>query len=159
MRVKIVQIPWDFVQLHKYVTLVADVMFVNSLPFLVTSSRGLSVVTIEYLPSRMAKRLVHTLQRLFRIYGTVRSVVQVAMMDMEFKKMRDMLPNVTLNTTAAREHIGEIERKIRVIKERGRGTINTLPYETMLKIMVIELMYFCVMWMNSFPVKSGVSKK
>ncbi len=42
--------------------------------------------------------------------------VQVAMMDMEFEKLRDMLPNLTLNTTAAREHGGEIEPKIRVIK-------------------------------------------
>jgi len=47
VRVKYVQIPWDFVQLLKYVTLVADVMFVNGLPFLVTSLRGLSFVTIE----------------------------------------------------------------------------------------------------------------
>ncbi len=157
VRVKIVQIPWDFVQLHKYVMLVADVMFVNGLPFLLNSARGLSLVTIEYLPSRIAKRLVHTLQIVFRIYGTAGFIVQVAMMDMEFEKLKDMLPNVTLNTTAAREHIGEIERKIRVIKERGRGTINMLPYETMPKLMIIELMHFCVMWMNSFPVKSGVS--
>jgi hypothetical protein len=52
VRVKYVKIPWNFVQLHKYVTLVADVMFVNGLPFLVTSSRGLSLVTIEHLQSR-----------------------------------------------------------------------------------------------------------
>jgi hypothetical protein len=51
VQVKYVHIPWDFVQLCKYVTLVADVMFVNGLPFLVTSSRGLSLVTIEHLPS------------------------------------------------------------------------------------------------------------
>jgi hypothetical protein len=38
VRVEYVQIPRDFVQLHKYVTLVADVLFVNGLPFLVTSS-------------------------------------------------------------------------------------------------------------------------
>ncbi len=57
IRVEYVQIPRDFVQLHKYVTLVAEVMFVNGLPFLVTSSRGLSLVTIEHLPSRTAKRL------------------------------------------------------------------------------------------------------
>ncbi len=145
VRVKIVQIPWDFVQLHKYVTLVADKLFVNGLPFLVTSYRGLSLVRIKYLPSRTAKHLVHTLQRVFRIYGTARFIVQVAVMDMEFEKLRDMLPNVTLNTTAAREHVGEIEWKIRVIKERGRGTINTLPYETISKLMVIELMHFCVM--------------
>ncbi len=55
-----VQIPWDFVKMHKYVTLAADIMFVNGLPFLVTSSRGISLVTIEFLPSRMAKRLVHS---------------------------------------------------------------------------------------------------
>jgi hypothetical protein len=95
----------------------------------------------------------------FRIYGTAGFVVQVAMMDMEFEKLRDMLPNVTLNTTAAREHVEEIKQKIRVIKERGRGTINMLPYETIPKLMVIELMHFCVMWMNSFPVKSRASKK
>jgi hypothetical protein len=46
-----VKIPWDFVDMLKYVTLVADVMFVNGLPFLVTSSIGISLVTIEYLLS------------------------------------------------------------------------------------------------------------
>jgi len=50
VRVEYVQILQDFVQLHKYVMLVADVMFVNGLPFLVTSSQGLSLVTIEHLP-------------------------------------------------------------------------------------------------------------
>ncbi len=55
VRVEYVQIPWDFVQLHKYVMLVADVMFVNSLPFLVTSLQGLSLVTIEHLQLRTAK--------------------------------------------------------------------------------------------------------
>ena len=47
------QIPRVFVQLHKYVMLVVDVMFVNGLPLLVTSPRGLSLVTIEHLPSRL----------------------------------------------------------------------------------------------------------
>jgi hypothetical protein len=38
--------------------------------------------------------------------------VQVALMDMEFKKLKDVLPIIRINTTAAREHVGEIERKI-----------------------------------------------
>jgi hypothetical protein len=34
-------------------------------------------------------------------------------MDMEFKKtLRDELSNVILNTMAAQEHVGEIEKKI-----------------------------------------------
>ena len=45
-------------------------------------------------------------------------MVQTAMMDIEFKKLKELLPNVALNTTAANEHVGEIEQKIRVIKER-----------------------------------------
>jgi hypothetical protein len=69
------------------------------------------------------------------------------------------MPRVALNTTAAQEHVGEIERKIRVIKERTRGMCNTLPYKKLPKMMVIELLHFCVMWMNSLPVKSGISEK
>jgi hypothetical protein len=112
MRAEIVQIPRDFVQLHKYVTLVADVMFVNGLPFLVTSSRGISLVTIEYLPSCTAKHLVNTLNRVITIYGTAGFIVQTALMDYEFECLKTLIPNVTLNTTAASEHVGEIERKI-----------------------------------------------
>jgi hypothetical protein len=49
VRVDYAKILWDLVDMHKYVTLVADVMFVKGLPFLVTSSRRISSVTIEYL--------------------------------------------------------------------------------------------------------------
>ena len=81
------------------------------------------------------------------------------MMDMEFKKLVDLLPNVVINTTAAQEHVGEIEQKIQVIKERARGTMNTLLYTQSPKLIIIELMHFCVMWVNAFPVKLGISKK
>jgi hypothetical protein len=127
VRVEYVEIPRDFVELHKHVTLVADVMFVTGLPFLVTSSRGISLVMIEYLPLQTVNRLLHTLDRVVQIYSKAGFVVQTALMDMEFEKLRDKMPRVVINTTAAREHVGEIERKIRVIKERARGTINMLP--------------------------------
>jgi len=55
VRVDYVNVPQSFMDIYKYVTIVADVMFVNGLPFLVTSSRGISLITIEYLPSRTAK--------------------------------------------------------------------------------------------------------
>jgi hypothetical protein len=45
------------------------------------------------------------------------------------------------------------------VKERARYTRSILPYNILPKLMIIELMHFCVMWMNSFPVKSGISKK
>jgi hypothetical protein len=157
IRVDYEKIPWDFIKMHKYVTLVADLLFVNGLPFLVTSSRGISLIMIELLPLQTAKRLALTLEQVIRVYGVAGFIVQVALMNMEFEKLKDVLPNITINTMAAREHVGEIKRKIQVITERGR--MATLPHLTLPKIMIFELMHFCVLWLNSFPVKLGVSEK
>ncbi len=86
-------------------------------------------------------------------------VVQTTMMDMEFDKLKNLLAHVALNTTAAREHVSKIEQKIRIIKDWARGTMTTLPYKKLPRLMVIELLHFCMMWMNSFPVRSGISDK
>ena len=68
---------------------------------MVTSLQGISLVTIEYIKLRTAKRLVDTLERVVRIYRKAGFVLQTALMDMEFEKLRDKLLNVILNTTAA----------------------------------------------------------
>jgi hypothetical protein len=109
VRVDYVKIPQDFIKMHKYVTLVADVSFVNGLPLLVTSSRGISLITIELLLLRSAKCLALTLEQVIRVCGVAGFIVQVALMDMEFEKLKDVLPNITINTTAAREYVGEIK--------------------------------------------------
>ena len=49
-------------------------------------------------------------------------------MDNEFEKVCNHVPHANINIPAASEHIGEIERKIPVIKERSRGIVCTLPY-------------------------------
>jgi hypothetical protein len=101
VRVDYVKIPWDFVEMHKYVTIVADMMFVNGLPFLVTSLRGISQITIDGLPSRTAKCLASSIKQVVRIYDRAGFIVQISMMDMEFRKLENMLLGITLNTTAA----------------------------------------------------------
>ena len=52
-----------------------------------------------------------------KLYAVRGFVVQCILMDMEFKSVKEhaMVP---INTTAAREHVGEIERYVRVVKER-----------------------------------------
>jgi hypothetical protein len=114
VRVNYVKIPWDFAEMHKYVMIVADLMFVNGLPFLVTSSRGISLIPIEFLPSRIAKCLASGVKQVVRIYSRAGFIAQTSMMDMEFEKLENILPEIILNTTAAQEHIEEIERKIGV---------------------------------------------
>jgi len=78
-------------------------------------------------------------------------------MDGEFEKIKDLVPRLECNTTAAKEHVSEAERGIRMIKERARGLIMILPFEHIPQRMKIEFIYFCVLWLNAFPVKSGIS--
>jgi hypothetical protein len=43
------------------------------------------------------------------------------------------------------------------MKERTRGLIAALPFTHIPRRMKIEFVYFIVLWLNAFPVKSGVS--
>ena len=147
----LVDIPRSFFTLHNKVTLVADVMFVNGIAFLVSASRNINLITIEHAPKRTASNLGIILNRILRVYNKAGFTVQILLMDNEFDKVRDHVPTVDLNTPAASEHIGEIERRIRLIKERARGIVCTLPYPDLPQQIVIHLLHFVVMWLNNFP--------
>jgi hypothetical protein len=77
---------------------------------------------------------------------------------MEFVKLADEFNFVEINTTAAREHVGEIERSHRTLKERARCVVSDLPYTVLPMQMVIHLVYFVVLWLNAFPNKQGISE-
>jgi hypothetical protein len=132
-------------------------MFVNNVPFLVSSSRNINLTTIEHVPQRTASKLGLLLHRIINIYARAGFTVQTILMDNEFEKVKDHVLHATLNTPAASEHIGDIERRIRVIKEHCRGIICTLPYTHLPQIMLVHLLHHVVMWLNNFPVENGIS--
>ena len=72
--------------------------------------------------------------------------------------MKELLLTIVCNTTAAKEHVAESERKIRVVKERNRGVVNTLPFTYIPRRMKIEFIYFVTLLLNEIPVKNGVSE-
>ncbi len=135
-----------------------DVMFVNGVPFLVSMARGLNLVTAEHMPTRTAKQLAAGIVCVMDLYSRGGFHVGTVLMDNEFEKLRNLVPILAVNTTAAKEHVPEVERRIRLIKERGRGILNTLPFKKMPQIMLIELIYHVVLWLNAFPTKSRVSE-
>ncbi len=61
------------------------------------------------------------------------------------------------NTTAAKEHVSEAGRSICTIKEQARGIIGSLPVDYIPRQLKIELIYFVILWLNAFPVKTGIS--
>jgi len=155
------EIPKDFYVLHRFVTLTADVMFVNGIPFLITRSRDIRLNTVEFLPSRTAKQLSSSLTNIVKIYARGGFVVRLIMMDMEFEKVKDEFSRVVVNTTAAREHVGEIERAIQHVKDRSRCVISDLRvagFQYLHKLIVVHCIYFVVMMINAVPADGGISE-
>ena len=68
------------------------------------------------------------------------------------------MPETKVDIASAREHIGEIERGIRFIKEQCCGTQAIIPFKQLQKPFVINLVYFSVMWINMFSSTQGISK-
>ena len=91
-------------------------MFVNDIPFLTTLSRKIRLVTAKYLPTRMAKQLGSLLTKVVNLYAQGGFTVHTILMDQEFDKVTDLLPNIEVNPTVACEQISEIERMHRTIK-------------------------------------------
>ena len=64
-----------------------------------------------------------------------------------------------LNLASANEHVPEIERKIRVIKERVRAIIYSIPFNSLPARMLVHAVLFVTKQLNLFPVKGGLSSK
>ena len=77
----------------------------------------------------------------------------------EFNKLVADMTNVIINTCASRENVAEVEKRIRVTKERAQAEILVLPYKYIPNVMTIILIHFCVFWLNMMPIKSGYSKE
>ena len=75
--------------------------------------------------------------------------------DNEFEPLRPYYPMI--NTAAADEHVPDVERAIRTIKERTRATYNVLPFRFIPRIMLVHMVKNAVLWLNAFPADDGVS--
>ena len=152
-----VDIPRALVDINKQVTLAVDVMFVNSVPLLVSVSRMINLIAIEHAPKCNATKRGDLIQHIIRVYARAGFTVQTILMDNEFKKLKDHVPMLALNIPAVSEHVGDIEQRIRVVKKRTRGLVCTLPYPRLPQQMLIHMIHFVTMWLNNFPTINGIS--
>jgi hypothetical protein len=155
-----VEILKEILDMNKAVTIAANVMFVNELPFVVTISPKIKFTTTEYVPSQSQPNLVKSLIKIVSLYKTRGFNPNTALMDREFECMQDELltHGINLNTTSASEHVPDVEQQIIVLKERARALRSTLPFKIIPGRMIIEMIANVVLWINAFPTSSGVSK-
>ncbi|GKY97397.1 hypothetical protein MPSEU_000698200 [Mayamaea pseudoterrestris] len=154
------QLPPAIMSRYRDVTLCADIMYINKVPMLVTFSRSIRFATVEVIQNRTLPVMLKAIESVLKIYARGGFRVVAALMDGEFAPMLGALADlgVALNATSEDEHVGEIERFIRVVKERVRATYNTLPFKHVPARLVIEMTKSAVFWLNAFPHERGISK-
>ena len=135
-------------------------MYVNRVPLLVTLSRNIKFGTMEAVKDRKEATLLKGIATVTALYRKAGFKVTTALMDGEFVPLRGGLAEigVTLNETSRDEHVGDIERYIRTVKERMRAIYNTLPFHKVPGRLVIEMAKTVVFWLNAFPPLGGASR-
>ena len=114
-------------------------------------------ITLEYITKLTNVRFINWLNKFINIYSYSAFNISTVLMYREFDCMVLYFPEININPAATSKHVPDIERHIRVIKERSHFIRIKLPYKRIPKLMVIDLMDFFVVWFNTLSVKSGVS--
>ena len=106
------QCPPKIIEEYGDITLSADIMHVNGIPFFVTQSRHIHFGTVDVLPSLQATDIGRSRRRVMNIYARGGFQVTAAMMDGASASLHNMCNQlqVTLNTTSWDEHVGDVER-------------------------------------------------
>ena len=117
-----IKVPKELLNLHREVFLTADIFFVNKIPFFLTFSRKICFTAVNHLANRTVVQTFQAfkeacqccLQRGFRITALHA--------DGEFAPLTILIESVPggpmVNLASANEHVPEIERRIRTVKER-----------------------------------------
>ena len=157
----IVEVPKELRQLHKRVTLTIDIFFVNSAPYFATLSLRICFLSVTHLQNRKIDTIFKALKAMHNYYLQRGFQIVFIKGDGEFKPMEEKVYELygapKLNLSSANEHVPEIERKIRVIKERVQAVRYSLPFNALPPKVLIHSVLFVTKQLNLFPVKGGVS--
>ncbi len=107
-----VAVPRTLVERNKVVTMAVDVFFVDGMAILITVLGRIKFITAEHVQVRTATSLSKHLTRILQVYQRAGLRVRIILMDGEFEKVRDLIPHVECNMTAAKEHVSKAEQTI-----------------------------------------------
>ncbi len=116
IRTDYVSVSRDLISWNKQICLAANIIFVDSIPFLVTTSRNIQYITMEHIPNQTLSQLKQPLTCVIQLHGRVGFVAQTILVNGQFERLKGHLSNVVMNTTANSEHVREVKSCLQVIK-------------------------------------------
>ena len=139
-----------------------DIFFVSSAPYFATLSLRICFLLVTHLQNQKKSIIFKALKAINNYYLQQGFQIVFIKGDGEFKPMEEMVFKLygapKLNLSSASEHVPEIERTIRVIKERVRAVVYSLPVNALPpKVLTHYAVLFVTKLLNLFPVKGGIS--
>jgi hypothetical protein len=155
-----VKIPKELLKLHLESFLAADVFFVNKIPFFLTLSRKTCFTAVSHLANRKVETIFKAFEETRKFYLHRGFKITTVHADGEFappKALTQAMPGgPRVNLASSSDDVPEIERRIRVAKERCRSARHSLPFNKIPKLMVIYVVFLSLKPLDHFPAKGGV---
>ena len=157
----IVVVPRELLSAHKSITLSVDFFFINKYVFLMTLSGNICFTTTSHCSTRAVRHYWKFLKEVLLMYYRRGLRITIVRGNLEFKPLERLLqelPSVpTLDLAAKEEHVGNIERNIRFLKEKCRQMRHTFPFLQIPGVMIVRMVQVCTMTLNMFPRRGGDS--
>ena len=159
---QLVELPPTIINHYRNVELSVDVLHVNRLPFLGSLSKNIHYSTVDALDNMRTQTMENVIVQLLQSYNVRGFRVVAIHVDIQFKAISDrnkLGPSV--NVVSRGEHVPEIERMIRVLKERARCYFSMLAkagITAIPRIMVMHLMRTVNFYLNAYVWRRGVSQ-
>jgi hypothetical protein len=135
-------------------------VYINQIGFLTAIDKTIICRSVEPLKANTVDELLQAVTRVVRVYNKAQHTISVIDCDREFGSILtdvEEILDIKLNLTNADDHVPEIERNNRFLKERFRAIFNSLPYKAIPLVMIRYLLILVARQANFFPQKQGIS--
>ena len=111
------------------------------------------------LPSMKIPMMEAAIQGIVKSYAVRGFLVKFIFVDLQFKAIKDCsnIEGAIINVVSRDEHVKDIKRFIRVLKEQARCYWAILPFKKIPERMMVRIMLTVPFYVNTFSPKSGIS--
>jgi hypothetical protein len=142
---------------YSHLRLFTDIFYVNGNLFLHTISEFIKFRTVAPLNNRAKQTILTAIMSVLRLYDRRGFTVTRVEADHEFAPLiHDLLPT-QCNIAAADDHVAEVERSIRTVKERVRSLLQGLPFKRVPKLVIRAAVAQAHTSLNQFPNANSAS--
>jgi hypothetical protein len=128
--------------------------------FFLTLSCKICFTTVNHLADRTVPQIFKAFKEIYQYYLHRGFRITMVHADKVFVPLTTLIESIPggpmANLASSNEHVPEMERQIRVVKERCQATRHSLTFQHLPKLLMIHIVFHAVKLLNFFPTKGGI---